>query len=97
MFEARVHRSLGLLQERSDVKGCGFSRTASEAESMRLYSLLKNSRFVSGYRFSDTASLEIRCPFRGRALEFDFFSKQFIRLREGLFLGKRLSALEGVN
>jgi hypothetical protein len=23
---------------------------------MRLYSLLKNSRFVSGYRFSDTAS-----------------------------------------
>src|ERR1019366_2807195 len=44
------------------LKGCGFSRAVRAAEKLTfrirvsLYSLRKNSGFVSGYRFSDTVS-----------------------------------------
>jgi hypothetical protein len=41
--------------------------------------LRKNSGFVSGYRFSDTASFEINRTFRGRASKFDFFRSLFDR------------------
>ncbi|MGA2424102.1 MAG: hypothetical protein ABSG07_08875 [Terriglobales bacterium] len=46
----------------------------------RLYSLLKNSSFVSGYRFSDTAiRSKSDAPFRGWALKAEFFSNLFTR------------------
>jgi hypothetical protein len=38
------------------LKGHGFSRAAAPQNQCRLYRLRKNSGFVSGYRFSDTAS-----------------------------------------
>jgi hypothetical protein len=57
------------------------SSTAFAGRWQRLNSLLKNSRFVSGYRFSDTASrLKSDAPL-GAGIgirffqQFDFFSK----------------------
>jgi len=47
------------------------SRATRPRQAPRLYSLRKNSGFVSGWRFSDTANLEINRPSRAGRLILD--------------------------